>query len=57
MRWPELAVKFGCWLLALPALSPLPAYSGEEGMVDRVENGEDVDDDSMPAAQGVTGNE
>lgn len=44
--WPRWAVEGG--------LSPLER-SGEEGIVERVENGEDVDDDSMPACLGGGG--
>lgn len=52
MRWPEDAEKVD---LPAAALSPA-AYSGEEGIVDRVEKGDDVEDESMPADQGATQN-
>jgi len=57
IKWPGEDWKDGCWFDFPAALSPplLLANSGEDGIVDRVENGDEVDDDSMPAEQGVSG--
>lgn len=51
MSWPELCEKLALWpeggLAAAEAASPF-VISGDEGMVERLEKGDSVEDESMP---------